>query len=168
MSPNDCKIAAGFYLADLEGELPATIRVLEAVVESGQDYRPDEKSKTGIEIARHIALEDGWLLKCALGGEMQPPPDQSAVPGLMTGSECATYYRDAMPVLIAKVKAMSAEDLAREIDFFGMMTMPAVSLVGMAIRHSAHHRGQLAAYLRAMGGKVPSIYGPSADVPMEG
>jgi len=26
-----------------------------------------------------------------------------------------------------------------------------------------HHRGQLSAYLRPMGGKVPSIYGPSAD-----
>jgi uncharacterized damage-inducible protein DinB len=28
-----------------------------------------------------------------------------------------------------------------------------------------HHRGQLSAYLRPMGGKVPSIYGPSADDP---
>jgi len=26
-----------------------------------------------------------------------------------------------------------------------------------------HHRGQLSSYLRPMGGKVPSIYGPSAD-----
>lgn len=26
-----------------------------------------------------------------------------------------------------------------------------------------HHRGQLSTYLRAMGAKVPSIYGPSAD-----
>ena len=28
-----------------------------------------------------------------------------------------------------------------------------------------HHRGQLTTYLRPMGGKVPSIYGPSADDP---
>jgi uncharacterized damage-inducible protein DinB len=26
-----------------------------------------------------------------------------------------------------------------------------------------HHRGQLSSYLRPMGAKVPSIYGPSAD-----
>jgi uncharacterized damage-inducible protein DinB len=26
-----------------------------------------------------------------------------------------------------------------------------------------HHRGQLSVYIRPMGGKVPSIYGPSAD-----
>ncbi len=28
-----------------------------------------------------------------------------------------------------------------------------------------HHRGQLSSYLRPMGGKVPAIYGPSADDP---
>ena len=26
-----------------------------------------------------------------------------------------------------------------------------------------HHRGQLSTYIRPMGGKVPSVYGPSAD-----
>jgi len=26
-----------------------------------------------------------------------------------------------------------------------------------------HHRGQLSSYIRPMGGKVPSIYGPSGD-----
>ena len=28
---------------------------------------------------------------------------------------------------------------------------------------AVHHRGQLTTYLRPMGGKVPSIYGPSGD-----
>jgi uncharacterized damage-inducible protein DinB len=28
-----------------------------------------------------------------------------------------------------------------------------------------HHRGQLSTFLRPIGGKVPSIYGPSADDP---
>ena len=28
---------------------------------------------------------------------------------------------------------------------------------------AVHHRGQLTTYLRPMGSKVPSIYGPSAD-----
>jgi uncharacterized damage-inducible protein DinB len=31
-----------------------------------------------------------------------------------------------------------------------------------------HHRGQLSTYIRPMGGKVPSIYGPSADDPGAG
>ena len=31
------------------------------------------------------------------------------------------------------------------------------------LTHWAHHRGQMTVYLRLMGAKVPSIYGPSAD-----
>jgi uncharacterized damage-inducible protein DinB len=46
------------------------------------------------------------------------------------------------------------------------MQQPAASLLGFANNHSTHHRGQLAAYLRAMGSKVPAIYGASADQPM--
>ncbi len=30
---------------------------------------------------------------------------------------------------------------------------------------SLHHRGQLSTYLRPLGAKVPSIYGPSGDEP---
>ena len=61
---------------------------------------------------------------------------------------------------------MPAEKLAATVDFFGMMQMPNVTYLGFANNHSVHHRGQLAAYLRAMGSKVPAIYGDSADEPM--
>ena len=36
----------------------------------------------------------------------------------------------------------------------------------LRLLHTIHHRGQLSTYLRPMGGKVPSIYGGSADEPM--
>src|SRR5712692_1359034 len=36
-------------------------------------------------------------------------------------------------------------------------------LLWIALFDVVHHRGQLSTYIRAMGGKVPSIYGPSAD-----
>ena len=58
---------------------------------------------------------------------------------------------------------MSGEQLVGIIDLFGMMQVPAVGMISMCVKHSVHHRGQLSSYLRAMGGKVPSIYGPSAD-----
>jgi uncharacterized damage-inducible protein DinB len=48
------------------------------------------------------------------------------------------------------------------------MKNPAVVFLNFALVHSVHHRGQLAAYLRPMGGKVPSIYGGSADEAWEG
>ena len=54
------------------------------------------------------------------------------------------------------------------MDFFGITKMPRANVIGFANNHSVHHRGQLAAYLRAMGSKVPDIYGPSADSPNAG
>jgi hypothetical protein len=34
--------------------------------------------------------------------------------------------------------------------------------------HTAHHRTQLSGYLRFLGRKVPSSYGPTADVTWQG
>jgi uncharacterized damage-inducible protein DinB len=36
-------------------------------------------------------------------------------------------------------------------------------LLWIALFDAVHHRGQLTTYIRPMGGKVPSVYGPSAD-----
>ena len=44
-----------------------------------------------------------------------------------------------------------------------VLEQPAGAFLWFVLFDSIHHRGQLAAYLRPMGGKVPSIYGPSAD-----
>ncbi len=68
--------------------------------------------------------------------------------------------------VVEKVKALSGEHLAKEISLMGVFNMQAIDFLSLMVRHSIHHRGQLSAYLRAMGGKVPQIYGPSADEPM--
>ena len=44
-----------------------------------------------------------------------------------------------------------------------IMEAPCQQLAWMMLLDSVHHRGQLSTYLRPMGGKVPSIYGLSAD-----
>jgi uncharacterized damage-inducible protein DinB len=44
-----------------------------------------------------------------------------------------------------------------------MFDFPGVDYLSLSLRHSVHHRGQLSAYLRPMGAKVPGIYGPSGD-----
>ncbi len=46
------------------------------------------------------------------------------------------------------------------------MEMPISGFVWMFFFDAIHHRGQLSTYIRPMGGKVPSIYGPSGDDPM--
>jgi len=63
---------------------------------------------------------------------------------------------------------MTPAQLATPVDFDDVCKMPAVFYLGFVNNHSVHHRGQLAAYLRPMGSKVPSIYGGSADEPWNG
>ena len=67
-----------------------------------------------------------------------------------------------------RIRAMTPAQLATPVDFDGVCKMLAVFYLGFVNNHSVHHRGQLAAYLRPMGSKVPSIYGGSADEPWNG
>lgn len=163
MTPADAKTVTDFLLATLETEIRLTTSVFRAVPHDKLDYRPDTVSKTALDLIRHIVLEDEWILAAVADGRFSPVPDQSEACGLMTPGEAAAQYPERIRAAMARVQALPAEALTRELDLMGMLRMPAVEFVSLMVRHSAHHRGQLSAYLRAMGGKVPAIYGPSAD-----
>ncbi|HYL98748.1 MAG TPA: DinB family protein [Blastocatellia bacterium] len=45
------------------------------------------------------------------------------------------------------------------------MKIPLSQAMWFEMLDHIHHRGQFSVYLRMAGGKVPSIYGPTADVP---
>ena len=45
-----------------------------------------------------------------------------------------------------------------------VMEQPVGNFLWMFLLDAIHHRGQLSTYIRPMGGKVPSIYGPSATI----
>lgn len=164
MGPQEAKAVAAFLIADFENEMQTTLRVIEAVPNDHLDYQPDSKSKTGLGLVRHITLEDEWLLNCIANGNFTPPPDDSDVCGIMTPADAVARYKEKVPVALDRVRAMSGEQLVKAINMFGKIQMPAVNFVSLCVKHSVHHRGQVSAYLRAMGGKVPGIYGPSADM----
>ena len=43
-------------------------------------------------------------------------------------------------------------------------TLPKMSVYRMFVmNHTIHHRGQMSTYIRSVGGKVPGMYGPTAD-----
>ena len=163
MNSNETKTVADFLIADFENEMQATLRVLEAVPGERLDYRPDSKSKTALGLVRHLALEDEWLLNSIANGEFAPPPDDSDACGIMNPADAVVRYKEKVPAALNRVRALPGEKLANVLDLLGMIQAPAVNLLAMAVKHSVHHRGQLSTYLRAMGGRVPGIYGPSAD-----
>ena len=163
MRPEEAKLVADFLLSNIEAEIPATVGVFGAVPPNQLEYRPDALSKSALGLLRHIALEDEWFLNSVADGQFTPPPDDSDACGIATPQDAVARYQQRMPAAIAKVRGLSGEQLVKDVDLLGMIRMPAVQFLSLMMRHSAHHRGQLSAYLRPMGAKVPSIYGPTAD-----
>jgi uncharacterized damage-inducible protein DinB len=163
MNPQHAQVVSEFLLGNLDAEIPATINVLRAVPLDKLEYRPDPASKTALALVRHITLDDEWLLNGVADGAFGPVPDESDACGLMSPADAVARYKERIPAAMARVRAMSGDALMQEVALGDVIKMPAIQFLAMMLRHSAHHRGQLSAYLRAMGGKVPSIYGPSAD-----
>lgn len=164
MQPQEAIVLRDAYVAQFKAELPATLRVLAAVPADRSAYTPDPKSMTAIDLAWHIASSDIWFLNSIAAGQFNWDPEAAKRPKTMTGgADVAAFYEPAFAKGIAQVEASSGEHHITELDFIGKM--PLVDILGFALRHSIHHRGQLSAYLRPMGSKVPSIYGPSADEP---
>lgn len=163
MDSQEAKTVADFLIADFENEMRTTLRVIEAVPNDHLDYRPDSKAKTGLGLVRHITLEDEWLLNCIANGAFTPPPDDSDACGIMNPADAVARYKERVPAALDRVRATSGEQLTKVIDLLGLIQAPGIGFLAMAVKHSVHHRGQLSTYLRPMGGKVPGIYGPSAD-----
>ncbi|MGE0812443.1 MAG: DinB family protein [Vicinamibacterales bacterium] len=170
MTPEHAQFLAQQYSQLMQGEFAATRKVLAAVKDDTRDYKPDAKSRSAWELATHLATADIWFLDSILNGKFEWDPEKvkEVESRFSNVAEVVAFYEQSFPEKLKALAAMPAAELARTISFFGMMEMPAASFLGMANNHSIHHRGQLAAYLRAMGSKVPAIYGGSADEPMQG
>ena len=170
MTPEHATLIAQQYAQLMQGEFPATCKVLKAVKDDTRDYKPDAKSRSAWELATHLATADVWFLDSVITGKFvwDPEAAKKAEGQFTSVAEIVAFYEKTFAEKLQAVQAMPPADLARTVDFFGMMQKPAAEFLGMANNHSVHHRGQLAAYLRGMGSKVPAIYGGSADEPMPG
>ena len=72
----------------------------------------------------------------------------------------------------SKIGSVTDEAWSQPADFLvggrAIMNAPRQALAWMLFLDAIHHRGQLSTLIRPMGGKVPAIYGPSADTQMAG
>ena len=168
MNAEHARVLVDYITGLWEGEFPATCKVLAAVPDNKRDYKPDDKSRSAWDLTVHLAAGDLWFLDSIRQGAFNWDPNaEKEVASKMTKvSDIVEMYKREFPKKIAAIRSMSPEDLTKTVDFFGMMQQPNATYLGFANNHSMHHRGQLASYLRAMGSKVPAIYGGSADEPM--
>jgi uncharacterized damage-inducible protein DinB len=155
-------------LPEFDAEMATTRRCLERVPEDKLDYKPDPKSMSLGRLAGHVAEMAGW-------GSVTIDRDEL---DFGTGEFQPTTMTSRKQILevFDKLVADSRASLAKVSDerLMGnwslknsgttLMTMPRVAVLRtFVMNHPIHHRGQLSVYLRLVGEKVPSIYGPSAD-----
>ncbi len=148
-------------------ESATTQRVLKAVPEKNLSYRPDPRSRTAIDLATHVAGHSHIFNSLLETGQVTA----GVMPSPKTAREVAGMFDAALSKLQKLIGGLDDKTWDQKIARFVtpdgkvLMSAPYGSLAWFLFLDMIHHRGQLAAYIRAMGGKVPSIYGPSADEP---
>jgi uncharacterized damage-inducible protein DinB len=161
MTPEQARFLLDFTLPTLKQETATTAKILAATPDANLDYRPSERCMPAGELVWHIASSDVMFLEGILDGAFGQGPAKPE--GATTPAQISAWYTDKMSSAIDKLSAYTPEQAGKILDFHGFFKAPAAGFVTFAVNHSIHHRGQLSSYIRPMGGKVPSIYGPSAD-----
>lgn len=160
MTADQAKAVATALGQQLQQEWMTTVKVIEAIPEANKDWKPAESSRSAWQLATHLAETDVWFLDSVLNQKFGAP----APSGATTVAELSAWYKAQMPAKLERVLALDAAHLATVMPFYHLQ-MPNAQYLVFCACHGAHHRGQLSAYLRPMGGKVPAIYGGSADEP---
>lgn len=151
-----------FFIQRWESELPAFGKVLKAVPENQLTYRPHERSTPAGALAWQLAEEQKQLSELLDTGsvvfEMKPHPSKNDI---------VAAWDAATEQLRQRLKAADDKKWGGPAKFVmggnEVWTDTVENMFWGYLFDMVHHRGQLSAYLRPMGGKVPAIYGPSAD-----
>jgi uncharacterized damage-inducible protein DinB len=154
-----------YFAQCFQAEKPKFVRVIQAVPPSGRDYRPHPSSTSAGDLVWLLASELGDACEVMEHGKVDfvPKPAPKTVE-----ESVAAYERNAAEVekRLAKLDDARWELKARFLvdGNLAWETSLGDMLFGFLF-DAIHHRGQLSSYLRPMGAKVPSIYGPSGDDP---
>jgi uncharacterized damage-inducible protein DinB len=157
-----------FFTQTLSAEFDRFHNVVAALPADKLDYRHDPKGRTAAELVRHLIghfqdltelIDDG-----VIHHRMEVPfSDLAEAVALLDSSARETAAR-----LATVDDASWAQPAEFLVGSRSIMKAPRQALGWMLFLDAIHHRGQLSTMIRPMGGKVPSIYGPSADTQMGG
>jgi uncharacterized damage-inducible protein DinB len=152
------------FLQAWEREFQTTLKVLKAYPASKLDLKPHERSRSAKELAWNFVTEEQALIGGAVKGQINfdnLPKPPATLP------EIIRTYEGSHKDLVEKVKRLSDDEFNKLIKFYTgpkqLSDLRKADVFWTGIQDTIHHRGQFSVYLRMAGGKVPSIYGPSAD-----
>ncbi len=153
-----------FFVETLADEIPRFERVFRALPDSQLHYTPHEKSRSAHAIATTMTDEavsfETFLTNGAV--EWGIPPEKK----LNSGNEFAESLTRSLNEAKTIAEGMNEEWESDAVALMKGVVVWKTTRGKMAwglLLDLIHHRGQLSTYIRPMGGKVPSIYGPSAD-----
>jgi uncharacterized damage-inducible protein DinB len=153
------------FLDAWDRESAITMKVLRAYPANKEDLKPHPSCRTAKDLAWTFVFE-GVAGSQAAQGEMKlPPPNMPEKP--TNWSATVTEVERALKSFGDKVKNTDEAKLNTTVKFMTgpkqMGDMRRLDVLWFMLNDQIHHRGQFSVYLRMAGGKVPSIYGPSAD-----
>jgi len=141
---------------DTEGE--KTLGVWSQIPDDRMSFRPESRARTPHEHMVHqLISEDTWM-RTMLGIVVDPP----VLPAEETRLEFLEHYAARSAARLLQLKQQPDGWFEAATTFFDV-TRSRAWVLTRRITHSAHHRGQLTAYLRAWGQPLYSTYGPTAD-----
>ena len=147
-------------------EVPITLKLMKAYPAGKDSFTPHERSAPAVRLAHTFAMSNGVAVKAILG-ELHMPPEFPPAPS--TYAEAVESYERGAGELLEALQRMPESRLSETVEFFTgprqTGQIPVGDLLWLMLMDAIHHRGQLSVYVRMAGGKVPSIYGPSADEP---
>jgi uncharacterized damage-inducible protein DinB len=159
-----------WFLAELESEAAKSRHVLEQVPSGKRDFKPHERSMDFGYLAELVANIPSWVGMAITMDELdiapkdgpkhKPEPLNTSAELVAALDKAVAQAREALKNttdahLATKWRLLAAGQLAFE--------QPRQEVIRDTFLHSAHHRGQMTVYLRLLGSKVPSVYGPTAD-----
>lgn len=152
-----------FFAQRLASEVPAFARVIRACPSDRLDYKPHERSAGAGALAAQLAAEMAHLAELFEKAEIHYAAGEPPV----TCEEIAADFEHHASRALERVRNLDDAKWGGQARFYmGGKVAWETTVEGMAwgyLFDMVHHRGQLSAYIRPMGGKVPSIYGPSGD-----
>jgi len=156
-------------LGEFMFEAENTRKLLKAIPESALDYKPQEKNWTIAQLASHIAEVYNWF-ESTFNMDVMEMSEYKYDKGDISKTEnivakLEENIKNAQAILAnAKDESMMTPWKMEMNGHELMPAMPRIQVVrGYLFNHLYHHRGELVAYLRASGNRVPALYGRTAD-----
>lgn len=153
-----------FFRQCVATEYPATNALLLALPDGQLSYRPHPVNRSAAELVEHIVAHVYDLIIIL----EHPVCDEKlsyAFPNVAAAAADMTTQWNRLKTILENYDEERWEKEPVELLVAGkpLVTLPRKDMMWFFFFDIIHHRGQLSAYVRPMGGKNPAVYGYSAD-----